>query len=381
MDLVSVLKTRLSDSNKNLAIQAAEICGNLAKSLGKPFDKLCRSLYHPLMALLADLKPQTKGATLEALDKIYEAVQLPCLMNAISSALMPEQAQIRKDLIKWLNEKLEISERDVDFSILIHPIFLSLQDKNADVRKHAQTTLNRMCMVLGAEHLLEKSGDLFKGAAHASLVSYLEPLRSTTTKLASEAPIKSAPVISAKLKPSNPKLKMKSASEESVLKKESTELLDSDLIIASSSKHKDTRTAADKGILKWAFEAPRKDLWDHLAEQSSSTFSQELHALLFSEEHYKEKDYLAGITKLDDYVSSSANSTDIKMKIINAADIILKYVTIRFFDTNTSIFLKVLELLEHLFALMEEQEYHLSDYEANAFLPFFINKVHLCKLI
>ena len=56
-------------------------------------------------------------------------------------------------------------------------------------------------------------------------------------------------------------------------------------------------------------------------------------------------------------------------------DLILKWLTLRFFDTNTSVLLKALEYLQTLFTRLSDIDYHLNELEASAFLPYFINKV------
>ena len=56
-------------------------------------------------------------------------------------------------------------------------------------------------------------------------------------------------------------------------------------------------------------------------------------------------------------------------------DLLLKWLTLRFFDTNTSVFLKLLDYCKSLFLVLERREYSLSDLEANSFVPYLINKV------
>lgn len=57
-------------------------------------------------------------------------------------------------------------------------------------------------------------------------------------------------------------------------------------------------------------------------------------------------------------------------------DLLLRWVTLRFFETNTTVNLKCLEFLHALFKmLVDDGNYRMSDYEANAFLPYLVNKV------
>ena len=56
-------------------------------------------------------------------------------------------------------------------------------------------------------------------------------------------------------------------------------------------------------------------------------------------------------------------------------DLILRWTTLRFFDTNTSVTLKSLEYLQSLFANLIITDYRMSDYEAYAFIPYLVLKV------
>ena len=61
--------------------------------------------------------------------------------------------------------------------------------------------------------------------------------------------------------------------------------------------------------------------------------------------------------------------------MVESLDIFLKWVTLRFFDTNTSVLLKALEYISELFSMLGEREYQLAPFEAHAFMPYLIGKV------
>ena len=61
---------------------------------------------------------------------------------------------------------------------------------------------------------------------------------------------------------------------------------------------------------------------------------------------------------------------------ISCLDLLLRWVTLRFFDTNTTVNLKCLEFLAAAFQMLVHNEgYRMSDYEAGAFLPYLVQKV------
>ena len=65
----------------------------------------------------------------------------------------------------------------------------------------------------------------------------------------------------------------------------------------------------------------------------------------------------------------------LKEAAIGTLDLLLRWVTLRFFDTNTTVNLKCLEFLKALFQMLVADNYRMSDYEGNAFLPYLVNKV------
>ncbi|KDR14033.1 Cytoskeleton-associated protein 5 [Zootermopsis nevadensis] len=56
-------------------------------------------------------------------------------------------------------------------------------------------------------------------------------------------------------------------------------------------------------------------------------------------------------------------------------DLILKWFSLRFFNTKTSVLLEGLTYLRAVFTELIPREYVLSDYEASCFVPYLIPKV------
>ena len=56
-DLMTGLKQRMTDSNKNLVIQALQLVGKLAKAMGRPIAREARGVLGPSLRCLTDPKP------------------------------------------------------------------------------------------------------------------------------------------------------------------------------------------------------------------------------------------------------------------------------------------------------------------------------------
>ena len=56
-------------------------------------------------------------------------------------------------------------------------------------------------------------------------------------------------------------------------------------------------------------------------------------------------------------------------------DVLLKYLTIRFFDTNTTVIMKTLQYIKAVFTVMADEDLSLREHEASSFIPYLILKV------
>lgn len=139
-----------------------------------------------------------------------------------------------------------------------------------------------------------------------------------------------------------------------------------------------------KNSLYWigADAAPRSDLTESLRTQCENHLNSALMEKMFSKDHNAERDYLSALTVLIDHLTHTGasmeefaiTSDEAVTRIKANSDLLFKYVAIRLTDNNTSIALKCLDLLHQLIIVLRSQEYHMSDYEANAILPCVLAK-------
>ncbi|KAJ3254119.1 Microtubule-associated protein, microtubule dynamics during spindle orientation [Boothiomyces macroporosus] len=373
-EVVNTLKARLNDNNKIISTFSVEICTTLIKLIGKGFDKYIKILIAPILAQLSDQKQQIRDKVILLLDQTNSLIGIGSVLINISQSLQQDQPQIRKDLLKWLVDNNGALKNEQDTISLVQPLLACLQDRNAEVRKLAQTVITNISEFVDIAYIRQKAGDLYRGAQLATITPVLDALGGSNESISS----KPSTTSSAKSVPEKKKVVAKSTKPVSVPKKEPVvEVLnDGNLLTGGDLKQKEQRASMDRGVYKWAFESPRKDLQDLLADQFQPNVTPELYALLFSTDHYKEKDYLSALKMLDGYITDPQTDKQILIdRCVANCDLVLKYATIRFFDTNTSIFIKCLDLLEHFLLILDEAGYYFNEYEASSFLPFFINKM------
>jgi cytoskeleton-associated protein 5 len=119
--------------------------------------------------------------------------------------------------------------------------------------------------------------------------------------------------------------------------------------------------------LKWNFDAPRKEFVEQLRFQmETAQFSRSLLVQLFHDDFKYHTNALQTLHRALDECQDATLSN---------LDLILRWLSLRFFETNPTVMLKAIEYMQALFGMLATQRaYHLSDYEASAFVPYLIGK-------
>ncbi|GAA6034227.1 hypothetical protein JCM8097_003793 [Rhodosporidiobolus ruineniae] len=144
------------------------------------------------------------------------------------------------------------------------------------------------------------------------------------------------------------------------------------------------RHKKETGSLRWIVEGtPRSDQVDWLAQQMAPQVSAALHAQLFSTDHSAERDFIAGLTAIDECAKDPQSAEalydvaeeEMRERLVANLDLIVKYITLRIGMTSTTITVKCLDVVEHLIPVLSQAQYKTSDYEATPLLLALINKV------
>eukprot|EP00118_Oscarella_pearsei_P028343 m.1928 g.1928 ORF g.1928 m.1928 type:complete len:2015 (+) comp8067_c0_seq1:84-6128(+) len=381
-ELPDCLKARLGDSNKNLVATTLNVMSAIATAMGPAVVKYIRAWGPGILNVLSDSKPQQRAVALACLNAFWKEVSIVPFIEAevLSVALATENPHLRSDLLEWLGEKLGAAvarKMPTELNLIVPPFLSCLEDRSADVRKKAQAFLGTLVGHVGVK-AIAKAADKLTPASKQNVMSLVEKWKHTAGSQQSEGKAKgkaeTKPVESAAAAPVKPKsaaTRKKTAAAAPVKKKAS---VDSDEDIGPpllpSNKEKRFRDEETMKIFKWNFvgaTSPRDECVDQLRDQLQSSTSQSLHSHLF---HADFKHHLLALATMEEFISP-----DNRPVIVSSLDLILKWITLRFFDKNTTVLMKCLEFLDALFAFLSESDYVLHDMEANAFLPYLIMKV------
>uniref|UniRef100_A0A4W3JM28 Cytoskeleton associated protein 5 n=1 Tax=Callorhinchus milii TaxID=7868 RepID=A0A4W3JM28_CALMI len=380
-ELPGVLKGRLNDSNKILVQQTLAIMQQMATAIGPNLKQHVKMLGIPICTVLGDSKSNVRAAALVTLNSWVDQTGMKEWLEGedLSDELKRENPFLRQELLGWLAEKLPtLRTVPSDVMLCLPHLYSCLEDRNGDVRKKAQDALPTFMMHLGFEKMVKATGKL-KPASKDQVIAALEKAHAVmpakpakTSSKSSEGTVASA---SSAGRSSSAGNQYPSILVDSVLGKKvpsKTNLKDDEdksgpifMIIPNG---KDQRMKDEKGlkVLKWNFTTPRDEYTEQLKTQMSSCVAKWLQDEMFHPDFHH---HIKALTVLIEHLENEIEGS------IGCLDLILKWLTLRFFDTNTSVLMKVLEYLKLLFALLSREDYHLIENEASSFIPYLIIKV------
>ncbi|XP_069761542.1 cytoskeleton-associated protein 5 isoform X3 [Narcine bancroftii] len=400
-ELPGVLKGRLNDSNKILVQQTLAILQQMAIAMGPNIRQHVKILGIPIIAVLGDSKNNVRAAALATLNSWVEKTGMKEWLDGedLSEELKKENPFLRQELLGWLAEKLPtLRSVPTDLLLCLPSLYSCLEDRNGEVRKKAQDALPTFMMHLGYEKMYKASGKL-KPASKDQVVAALEKAQALVPAKPAAPAKQSSKSIAGAARPSsgasarvngastNDEVdafksdakkgkstgvasKLKSAPNKKVPSKPN--IKDDDdksgpiFIIVSNAKEQRVRDERALKVLKWNFTTPRDEYSEQLKNQMSCCVAKWLQDEMFHTDFHH---HIKALTVLLEHLESEIEGT------VACLDLILKWLTLRFFDTNTSVLMKVLEYLKLLFMVLSKEDYHLTENEASSFIPYLINKV------
>eukprot|EP00795_Rhopilema_esculentum_P011233 gene11233-21420_t len=392
-ELPIALKARLGESNKNLVMISLGICKTLAEGIGSQVSRHKGTLLLAMISTMNDAKPQVTVTAKEALSAWHSKIGFaPFLTDEIlSSAMKIPKPNLRIGLLSWMEEilKLETKKLPADLLESIPALFGCLEDRNAEVRKNAQAVLPLVMAHTGFEPMA-KAANKLEASSKATVMTLLEKARETCvpiqtakkTKTAkqskpassgastSDAPAREVKKVAEESKKTksaeNKKPAAKKPASASTSKKKNQEEDDGPAILHKIGKDQRMKDEKSLKTLKWNFTTPREEMVQQLKDQMTPCFSGSMMKRLFHDDF---KFHIEAIALFSQGLSSNTPA------MIESLDIILRWFTLRFFDTNTSVLLKSLEFLESLFDILAEENHNLSEFEGSSFVPYLILKI------
>ncbi|CAM6047665.1 unnamed protein product [Sphagnum compactum] len=380
-ELFMALKARLYDSNKNLVTVTLGTLGFMAAAMGPAIDKHSKGIMADVLKCLGDNKKVVREAVTKTLDAWVLVLQLDKLLPYVIPALADPKicAEGRKDLFEWVTRHIDKHSDQSGLLQLVKPISIGLQDKSGDIRKDSEALLMEIIKVLDLGQVM-KAAKGIQGSALQALQSVFDHQRSLDDSGSTMLGPKSGSrgVVSnsgergsgrssttlargATARPSGTRL-IKTALASSA---DATDIaLQGQALFNLKDSRKGDRERA--GFRKFKFEdAGRREQPQDVEVDMVKYFREDLHRKLLSPDFKKQID---GLELLQKAILSQVK------EIVEVLDIIFRWSSLRFSESNTTCLLKVIDFLFDLVDALRNDEYSLTDYEASILIPCLVEK-------
>ena len=408
-ELPTNLNKRLTDTNKVLATTSLRICEKLAIALGSQGKRFVSVLAPGMIQALSDSKEALRKTAISSLNAWFDNCGgiVPFFENdqmteTFATATNPN---IKAELCAWMAQILPKCKGKMppELKSIIPSVFGYVEDRNPEVRTKSQELIAPLMMALGPNEMLRAMQKL-KPTSINIVQPLIEKARSEYSAKQAPAPVpkpaNSGPKITkpverkdlyadspeesmeemaqpppvekkketAKAKDEKAKKEAEKKPSTANAKKKTGDDEDLGPIMQISNKTKRMEDEKSLKTLKWNFDVPRKDYIDLLRQQMDAAgFNRTLLSQLFHDDFKYHIIALQTLTKALDELPDAT---------LTNLDLILRWLTLRFFETNPTVILKAIDYMNALFQmLLNVKMYHLSDYEANAFMPYFIGKL------
>ncbi|XP_018400371.1 PREDICTED: cytoskeleton-associated protein 5 [Cyphomyrmex costatus] len=375
-DLPQGLALRLVDSNSKIAQAALGICETLATAIGPPVKQHVRALFPGFLQCLGDSKNWIRVAATSCINTWGDQCGYKEFFDGemIGDALKTGSPMLRSELWNWLAQKLpSIPVKQIpkeELFICLPYLYANLEDRNSDVRKNAQEAVLGFMIHLSYEAMARNTEKL-KPGSRTVVMAALDKARPSL-------PIKPLP----KKEPSDDNIQKNGAKGAKIVKtvkskgtsskpgsarKKDDDVDTSPLLVVNNLKHQRVIDEQKLKVLKWNFTTPREEFVELLKDlMTAANVNKTLRANMF---HSDFRYHLKAIEALTEDLPGNSKA------LVSNLDLILKWLTLRFFDTNPSVLLKGLDYLQLVFNMLIEDQYHMLETEAASFIPYLIIKI------
>ncbi|KAI1728792.1 HEAT repeat domain-containing protein [Ditylenchus destructor] len=403
-DLVETLKRVLEkDSNINVASVAAKCVTCLANGLRQKFGVHGSTIAPVIFEKFKEKKPVLRDPLIECMDAIYSTTQLEALAEDIMTAASKPNPNIKIQLDLFLYrvfKQLKSAAVPKKFIKDLVPVLIKhTADPDPEVRDAACSALGAIMKCIGQKPAMilfgEFAQDKVKMTKPPKVVKNDAPKRKPESRPSSrnsqeneddgcDEPLKlgrgtgandagdtsdtgdgSSTTNGGKGRPTIKKPVKKDRSSSQFKQQKDDPPKEDTLLNANSDRVARAKEEKTLKLLKWNFDQPTAEHILQLNEQITEVCKPSLATQIHSKDF---KQHLKAIEYLQELLNSNP------LPIVNNIDLLLKWSTLRFFDTNPAVLIKVLEFLNAVFAYMDANNESLYDSEMAAFLPYLLLK-------
>lgn len=380
-DLPQAIVIRLTDSNVKIAQSTLGLCDSICKAMGPPFKQHIRTFFPAILQGLGDSKASLRASCMDTINTFSEQCGYKEFFEGemVADALKSGSPSLRIELWNWLAENVpKIPPKQIpkeELVACIPHLYTNLEDRNAEVRKNAQEAILGIMIHVGYESMAKHTEKLKPGSKTVILTALekarpnlpVKPLPTKKAEKEDKAVRGTKPVANAKNAVKTKPAASNKSSAPATTRKKDDDIDTSPLLVANTLKLQRIIDEQKLRILKWNFTQPREEFVDLLRDQMlAANVNKTLLSNMF---HSDFRYHIKALESLSDDLADNGDA------LIANLDLILKWLTLRFFDTNPSVLLKGLEYLQFVFNMLIETKYRMLENEVASFVPYLINKI------
>ncbi|XP_070492118.1 protein mini spindles isoform X2 [Chironomus tepperi] len=378
-ELPPILAQRLVDSNAKIAQTAVEICTQLSTSIGPACKQHIRVLLPGVLRGLGDNKAYLRTACITCMNSWGDQCGYKEFFDGemFADALKSGTPALKVEVWGWMAEKLpDIPPKSINKEELISCLsylYANIIDRNADVRKNANDCVLGFMMHLGYDAMM-KAMDKQKPATKKDIQAALDKARPNLPVKPLPKSKQQAPIVAEEkkvVKSGGSKLVKPSVSKPGSAptssRRKEEEIDTSPFFQVNNLKQQRFLDEQKLKVIRWSFTAPREEFNDLLKEQmTTANVNKGLMANMFHE------DFRYHLKVIESLIEDLSNNTQ---GLMCNLDLVLKWLSLRFYDTNPSVLLKGLDFLNLVFTTLRETQNVLTENEGSSFIPHLLTKI------
>ena len=175
-DLFNVIKTKLSDGNKNLVKILISLVNKFIQALKKEFKPWTKMIALSLIPNLSDKNQMIRNECQLCFEKWVELVGIDTLVIYFPQYLKNDNVEIRIEIMKFIkkyNDKFPKNIAETVYKELIDSLLICLQDRSNNVRSEAEDIIQLSLSYVNIDNYYKKAAD-FKPAIAKDLKQILD---------------------------------------------------------------------------------------------------------------------------------------------------------------------------------------------------------------
>lgn len=380
-ELPPILAQRLIDSNAKIAQTAVEICTQLSTSIGSACKQHIRVLLPGILRGLGDNKAYLRSACITCMNSWGDQCGYKEFFDGemFADALKSGTPALKTEVWGWMAEKLpDIPPKSINKEELVAclpHLYANIVDRNADVRKNANDCVLGFMMHLGFDAMM-KAMDKQKPATKKDIQAALDKARPNLPVKPLPKSKQQAPLIGVEEKKTvkgggskvvKPVVSKPGSQPAASSRRKEEDVDTSPFFQVNNLKQQRFLDEQKLKIIRWTFTTPREEFTDLLKEQmTNANVNKSLMANMFHD------DFRYHLKVIETLIEDLPNNTQ---GLISNLDLVLKWLSLRFYDTNPSVLLKGLDYLNFVFSTLRESQYVLTDNEGSSFVPHLLTKI------